>query len=161
MYRRYTNVSTEGSSPNQIKQIRIRDIIIVILLAGLVVLLLRAMPAFRYQDEQRSVYIRKMVSECNEAIENDVKALSRYNSGDSSQTLARIRSHLSAIQALNNVYMTQSKQFLVPEEQMTALVRMVDNYLYDISKGGQNTSVQQTDLSLAMEQLQAELDKLE
>ena len=36
MYRRYTNTDREGSSPNQLKQLRIRNIIILVLLAGLV-----------------------------------------------------------------------------------------------------------------------------
>ena len=112
MYRRYTNINREGAPLNQIKQIRIRDVIIVVLLAGLVALAVISFPSFSYQGDERTLYLRKMAQECNTATEKREQYLKAGSSGDAAQKLAEIRGHLCAIQTLNDMYPLQRKELL-------------------------------------------------
>ena len=159
MYRRYTNVNREGTSVSQIKRIRIRDAVIFLLAAGLIALAVISVPAMRREKEEKSLYIKKMISECSEAKER-VKSLSRNAGADSAQILARIRSHLHGIRTLNETYISRHKTQLVSDDSIRALMDMVDNYLNYIKKG-QDTGEYQTNLQMAVEQLENDLNALE
>ena len=161
MYRRYTNINREGAPLNQIKQIRIRDVIIVVLLAGLVALAIIAFPSFSYQGDERTLYIRKMAQECNTAADKREQYLKAGSSGDAAQRLAEIRGHLCAIQTLNDMYLLQRKELLIPDDRVNSCIKVVDSYYNDISTGGKNLTVLLTDLRLAMNQLQEEIGNLE
>ena len=155
MYRRYTNMDREGVSPNRFKQTLVRDIIIVLLLAALAVLLIKAIPAFNYQEKEKSLYIRNMISEYSEA-NRSVIALSSYGKETSE---AEIRSHLSAIQALNNMYQAQSGQYLVSEEVIARCIDTVDQYISDSAGKGSNLPIIMSDMRSAMDELNSELSR--
>ena len=159
MYRRYTQIQGENVSISQMKRNRIKNIVILVLVAALVAAAVIAVPMMQRRGEERPLYIERMQAECGETVQY-VTSLSRYAGADSAQILAQIRSHLFSIRTLNNMYMLQNKESLIPMEQIDALLKMVDDYLYDLSKGGQNTAVQQTELNGAVEQLKNDLDAL-
>ncbi len=161
MYRRYTNVSREGASPNHIKQVRIRDVIILLLLAGLVFMIIRSIPAFSYQGDEKDVYQRKIIAEFNEANQTVREDLGSYKSGSDEKSLAQIRSNLCAIKTLNDIFLLQQKKVLISGDLVENCIRLIDKYLDDVAKGGLNTTVNLTDLRSGMQQLEDELGQLE
>ena len=132
-----------------------------VLLAGLVALAIISFPSFSYQGDERTLYIRKMAQECNTAIEKREKYLKAASSGDAAQKLAEIRGHLCAIQTLNDMYLLQRKELLIPDDRVSSCIKVVDSYYNDISTGGKNLTVLLTDLRLVMNQLQEEIGNLE
>ena len=159
MYRRYTQMQGDSLPVTQVKRNRVKNIIILVLAAALIAGAVFVIPMMRREGEEKPLYIQRMQAECSEAAQL-VTTLSRYAGADSAEILAQVRSHLYAIRTLNNMYIIQHREALVSEEKMDNLVKKIDDYLYDISKGGQNTSVQQTELNIQMEQLQNELNEL-
>ena len=155
MYRRYTNVDREGASPRRFKQTLIRDIIIVLLLAGLTVLLIKAIPAFNYQEKERSLYIRSMISEYSEA-NRDVIALSSYGKETSE---AEIRCHLYSIRTLNNMYQAQTGQYLVSDEVLARCISTVDEYIRDSAGKGSGLPIIMSEMRGAMDELNNELNR--
>ena len=159
MYRRYTHVNGEPMSLSAMKRNRIRNLIILVLAAMLIALAIFAFPALRYREDERTLYLQRMQSECDEAIRL-TSTLSRNAGADSAALLARIRSNLYAIRTMNSVYMGQSngRQFL-PEDRLMTLQNTVDRYLSYLTTG-METGEYQTNLQNALEELRTELGLL-
>ena len=152
MYRRYTNTDREGGIPNRFKQTLIRDIIIVLLLAGLVVLLIKAVPAMKSMEDYKSAYIRRIMAEYSETTD-----LSYENS----ISLSELRSRLYSIQVLNDLYTAQYKQPLIDEKKVEDCIEAVKENLAEVSKGASNNSLPQTKLREALKELKNELSQFE
>ena len=158
MYRRYSQVNGEGVSLSQMKRNRIRDIVILLLAAGLATLAVFAVPAFQYRADERAILVQKMQSECGKAL-NITSVLSRTGGQDSYQRLAEIRSYLYSIRTMNEVYRSQTLDSLLPDEEIQTLLSMVDNYLQYLNKG-MDTGEYQTSLQNTLTNLQTELGGL-
>ncbi len=156
MYRRYTNVNREGAPLNQIKQIRIRDVIIVLLLAAVVFLTIRTITDLNSQGEEKTLYIRKINSEYNLATEKMAGLR-----GDYTQELAEIRGHLYAIKTLNDMYLIKEKQVLIPDEKLEQCISIIKEYFKDDATGGRNLTTVLSNLRIAMDQLQEAINELE
>ena len=157
MYRRYTNTDREGASPNRFKQTLVRDIIILVLLAGLVVLLIYAIPALSNQGKERDILIQKIRAEADEATRK-MNALSSYGKETAE---AEVLSHLYAIRVLNETYMAQEGRLLIPEEDLNACITQINNYIDDSSQSGKNLTIILSDLRNAMDQLNYQLTVLQ
>ncbi len=155
MYRRYTSMDRQGVNPSRFKQTLIRDIIIALLLAGLIVLAIFAIPAMKDQEKEKSITIRNMISEYSEA-NRGVIALSSYGKETSE---AEIRCHLYAIKSLNNLYQAQNGQFLVSDDVLTQCIGYVDDYIRDSAGKGSNLTIIMSDLRSAMDELNNELSR--
>ena len=138
---------------------QLRDIIIILLLAAMVFLGIRTIGAYRYEGEEKGQYVRKMTAECNDAVQS-VEVLSTYNGSKTALTLAKIRSQLSTIQALNDTFNQQRKRLLVSDELISECISIVDRFLDDSSQGGLNQTVVLADLRIAINQLKTELNEL-
>jgi len=156
MYRRYTNVNREGAPLNQINQIRIRNVIIVVLLAAVVVLTIRTVSEARKQGDERGLYISEINSEYMLAMDKMNKS-----HGDNAQELDEIRSNLYAIKKLNDVYLRKEKQILIPDEIIGGCINIVDEYFKNDAKGGTNLKTLLSNLRSAMAQLQETISGLE
>ena len=161
MYRRYTNTDREGSSPNQLKQLRIRNIIILVLLAGLVAGAIYTIPLFRYRNEMKDLYIQTMISEYGSANKTIGQDLGPYKNAKTEEARAEIRSNLYAIQILNRLHKSQNGQLLIPENSLKECIGRVDEFLDAASKGNEDTTVPLSNLRNALNLLNEELNDLE
>ncbi len=160
MYRRYSQVNGEGAPHLMVKRNRIRNLVILMLLAAVAALAVIAVPAIQYRQGERTLYIHRIQSECDEAIRLTT-SLSRNAGADSAAILARIRSNLYAIRVLNAVYMGQeSGRQLVAEDQIMTLQNTVDRYLSYLTTG-MDTGEYQTNLQNALDELRRTLDGME
>ncbi len=157
MYRRYSQMNGESVSLSQIKRNRIRNVLILLLVAGLAVLAVFAYPAMKYQKDQRATIIQKMLSECSEASVR-TSSLSRTGGSESALILAQIRSNLHAIKTLNETY-TQGGR-LIREEEIQGLLDSVDGYLKYLTTG-MDTGEYQTNLTTSLDVLLERLNALE
>ncbi len=159
MYRRYSQANGDGISLSQIKKNRIKDIVILLLVAALAALAVIAVPALQNRSSMRELFVQRIQSECDEAI-RQTATLSRNAGADSAMILARIRSNLYAIKVLNMTYHGATGEWLVQDEDIQTLLNMVNNYM-DYLKKGMETGEYQTNLQTALDQLQGILANLE
>ena len=134
MYRRYSNAGGSSVSPSQIKRDRIRDLLILLLAGLLIASLAIGIPLLQQRSGARSVYIQRIQNECDDAI-SQIRTISPNARADSAYILARIRSDLYAIRALNDMYRAQYGQALVPDEKLLELQNTVDQYLEHLTTG--------------------------
>ena len=88
-----------------------------------------------------------------------VMPLSRNAGADSASILARIRSNLYAIRTVSDLNTARSGEILVQEDRILTLQNTVDRYLTYLTTG-MDTGEYQTNLQIALEDLQAELNAL-
>ena len=158
MYRRYSQMNGQNTSLSQIKRNRFRNILILLLAAGLIVLAVFAYPAFTRQKEERRTVIQKMFSECNDAVKLTT-TLSRTGGSMSMPTLAQIRSNLYAIKALNDTF--DNGGHLIRQEEVQDLLDSVDNYMKYLNNAGMDTGEYQTNLTTSLNALLERLNELE
>ncbi|MBP5728250.1 MAG: hypothetical protein J6Y48_14360, partial [Clostridia bacterium] len=102
MYRRYSQTG-DGSMPlSQVNRNRIKNIIILLLLAALAALLVISLPLIRGREGSRAIFIQQIQKECDDA-NKDTSTLSRTAGADSAAILSRVRSNVHAIRTLNAV----------------------------------------------------------
>ena len=121
MYRRYTQTGESGVSMAQIKRSRLKDLLILLLIAALAASLAIGIPARLEKNSLRGNVIRQISKECDDAIAS-TKAMSPNGRSDSAAQLARIRSNLYAIRAINNLNHTESGEYLISEDRLNTLI---------------------------------------
>ena len=149
MYRRYSQTGDGNMPLSQINQNRIKNVIILVLLAALAALLVISLPLLSLRENTRTLYIQQMQKECQDAY-NDASTLSRTAGADSGATLSRVRSNIHTIRTLNNLNSAQGNARLLDNEQLATLQSQVDQYLQYLTSGmdtGQYTTGLQTSLA--------------
>ena len=159
MYRRYSQVNDHAMPLSQIKRNRIKNAVILVLIAGIAALTVIAVPALQADREERVLYIRRMQSEWDEAI-RQTSTLSRNGGADSASLLARIRSNLYAIRTINNLSINQGSGELISENRIVDLQNTVDRYLTFLTTG-MDTGEYQTNLQNALTELQGLINSLD
>ena len=158
MYRRYSQANGNGASLTQMKRSRLKDLLILVLIGVLVAALVIGIPAVQKENGTRLSFIRRMQTECDEAV-RQTASLSRNAGADSASILARIRSNLYAIRTVSDLNTARSGEILVQEDRILTLQNTVDRYLTYLTTG-MDTGEYQTNLQIALEDLQAELNAL-
>ncbi len=160
MYRRYSQVNTNTVPVNQVRRNRLKNILILFLLAALIALAVVSIPAMRKQNSARDLYIQRMQTEVGEAV-RQTTTLSRNAGADSAAILARIRSNLYAIRIINELNIAQegASGRLLQEETLTTLQSAIDNYLTFLTTG-MDTGEYQTNLQNEINSLQATINAL-
>ena len=162
MYRRYTQGRGVGASYSRTRYTRIRDILILVLVAALAVLSVFAVPAFRKNASKRNVFVGQIQSECNEAVELAQKKLSRTAGTESYYSLAMIRSNLHAIQSINDAYIQAYSEKLISDDmndQINGILTLVKQY-YENVQAGADTGLFVTNLQTRLSELKQSLDGL-
>ena len=159
MYRRYSQVG-DGSMPlSQVNRNRIKNILILILLAALAAMLVISLPLLKNRDSNRALFIQQMQKECDDAVK-DSSTLSRTAGADSAAILSRIRSNVHAIRTVNSLGSAESGRPLVEDERLLTLQNMVDQYLQYLTTG-MDTGGYTTNLQNALGELQEIINTLE
>ena len=152
MYRRYSQTNGTTATLSQMKRSRLQDLLILVLLGLLIAALVVGVQALQKDRNARSVYIRRIQTECDEAV-RQVATLSRNAGADSASILSRIRSNLYAIQVISGLQVSQGSGALVSEDRILTLQNTVDRYMTYLTTG-MDTGEYQTTLQNALEELQ-------
>ena len=159
MYRRYSRTNGNAASVSQLKRSRLKDLLILVLLGLLIAALVIGIQALQKDRNARSVYIRRIQTECDEAV-RQVATLSRNAGADSASILSRIRSNLYAIQVISGLQVSQGSGALVSEDRILTLQNTVDRYMTYLTTG-MDTGEYQTNLQNSLETLQVQISALE
>ena len=160
MYRRYSQVNETGMPVSQVRRNRIKNIIILILVAALATLTAVALPAMQSRSGARGLMIQRMQNEIATAVRLTT-SLSRNAGASSAAILAQIRSNIYAIITANelSIGMEGASGRLIPEEQLTSMQASIDNYLQFLTTG-MDTGEYQTNLQNALDALQIQINLL-
>ena len=159
MYRRYSQTGDGNMPLSQIKQNRIKNVIILLLLVALAALLVYSLPLIKSKGNTRILYIQQIQKECREAC-NDSSSLSRTAGADSAATLSRIRSNIHTMRTLNSMSNAEGNGQLVENDKLISLQNMVDQYLQYLTTG-MDTGNHTTNLQTALNELQVIIGELE
>lgn len=159
MYRRYSKTGDSTASMTQVTRNRIKNVLILLLLAAIAVLLFFTLPAVRNRGETRSLYIQRIQNEASEAVRL-TSGLSRNAGADSAAILARIRCNIYAIRTINSVNSGAGNGLLLEEERLTTLLNTIDRYLSFLTTG-MDTGEYQTGLQTALNELQGIISQLQ
>ncbi|MBR5959870.1 MAG: hypothetical protein IKZ98_02650 [Clostridia bacterium] len=159
MYRRYSQVGDGSMSLSQINRNRIRNIIILLLLAAVVALLVLSIPMLQGKSNSHKLYIQQIQKECKEAYA-DTATLSRTAGADSAQILARVRCNIHAMRVINNLNTAENGRPFVSDESLQGLLNNVDKFLSVLSTG-MATGEQVTALQNSLSELQDTVNSLE
>lgn len=152
MYRRYSQTGEGNINLSQAKRNRIRNVIVILLVAALAATLIITLPVMQNQNETRSLFIQKIQAEVDEAL-RQTATLSRNAGADSAAILSKIRSNIYAVRMLNTVNSASGGRMLLEEDRLTSLQNMVDRYLTYLTTG-MDTGEYQTALQVALTELQ-------
>ena len=152
MYRRYSQTGEGNINLSQAKRNRIRNVIVILLVAALAATLIITLPVMQNQNETRSLFIQKIQAEVDEAL-RQTATLSRNAGADSAAILSKIRSNIYAVRMLNTVNSASGGRMLLEEDRLTSLQNMVDRYLTYLTNGT-GTGEYQTALQVALTELQ-------
>ena len=153
MYRRYSQTGDGNMPLSQINRNRIKNIIILVLLAALAALLVISLPLLNLRDNARTLYIQQMQKECQDAY-NDALSLSRTAGADSGAILSRVRSNIHSMRVINSVNSAQGNTGLIDNDRLYAVQTQVDQYLQYLTSGmdtGQYTTNLQNTLGELLE----------
>lgn len=154
MYHRYTSRSEgmQSSGAPRMKE-RIRNIILLVLLVACVLLAVFGGRAMGFQAEAQTTFIRRMQTECNDAL-TLTGSLSRTAGANSAETIGHIRSHLYAMDTINqlNVGLQGPGGYLVSTEVFTSLYGVLDEYSDKLITGMQTGDLQ-TQLTTSLSDL--------
>ena len=161
MYRRYTQVNETVMPVSQLRRNRIKNIIILVLLAATVTMTAVALPAVQSRTGARGLFIQRMQNEISTAVRLTT-SLSRNAGASSASILAQVRSNVYGILAANemSIGMEGASGRLIPEEQLTTMLSSIDNYLAFLTTG-MDTGEYQTNLQNSLEALQLQINALE
>lgn len=160
MYHRYTS-RAGGLNPqgNRLKE-RLRTGLILLLVAAVVLLAVFGGRAMAYRSEAHTTFVSRMQTECGNAI-SLTSSLSRTAGANSSATLGRIRSHIYAMDTINQINVgLDGDGYLVSNDQFTALYELLDEYVTTLTTG-MATGDLQTSLTNSLNELYALVDALE
>ena len=159
MYRRYSQSGDGGMPLSQINRNRIKNILILLLLAAVAALLVISVPLIRNRDNSRTLYIQQMQRECKEAY-TDASTLSRTAGADSAAILSRVRSNIHAIRIVNSLSGSGGNRAPVEDERLLTMQNMVDRYLSFLTTG-MDTGEYTTSLQNSLIELQDILNSVE
>lgn len=161
MYHRYTS-RAEGMQTSATPRMkdRIRNIVLVLLAVACILLSIFGGRAMGFQSEAHITFVRRIQTECNDAL-SLTSSLSRTAGANSAATLGRIRSHLYAMDTINqlNVGLQGAGGYLVNNDVFTQLYALLDDYSNKLITGMQTGDLQTeltnslTNLSLLVSQL--------
>lgn len=160
MYHRYTS-RAGGLNPqgNRLKE-RLRTGLILLLVAAVVLLAVFGGRAMAYRSEAHTTFVSRMQTECGNAI-TLTSSLSRTAGANSSATLGRIRSHIYAMDTINQINVgLEGGGYLVGNDQFTALYALLDEYVTTLTTG-MATGDLQTSLTNSLNELYALVNALE
>ena len=160
MYRRYSQVTENPTPVSNIRRNRIKNILILILIAALAAMAFVSVPAVQKEKGLRELFIQRMQSEISEAVRL-ATSLSRNAGADSSGILARIRCNIYSIRTTNEISMGIEgvSGRLLQEETLSTLQSSIDNYLTFLTTG-MDTGEYQTNLQNSLNSLQATINNL-
>ncbi|MBE5803944.1 MAG: hypothetical protein E7316_05470 [Clostridiales bacterium] len=151
MYHRYTSRS-EGLQTTGAPRLqeRIRNILLLVLVVACILLAIFGGRAMGFQAETESTFIRRMQTECNDAL-SLTGALSRTAGANSAATIGRIRSHLYAMDTINqlNVGLQGAGGYLISTDVFTSLYSLLDDYSDKLITGMQTGDLQ-TELTTSL-----------
>lgn len=161
MYRRYSQVNEVSMPVSQTRRNRVKNILILLLVAALAAMTAIALPAVRSRGSARSLIIQRMQSEINTATRL-TSSLSRNGGASSAAILAQIRSNVYAISTANelSIGMEGANGRLLQEEELTSLTSSIDNYLAFLTTG-MDTGEYQTNLQNMLDALAIRVGSLE
>ena len=161
MYRRYSQVNQPAVSLGQVRRNRIKNILILLLVAALATMTAVALPAVRSRSASRTLYISRMQNEIATAVRLTT-SLSRNAGANSAAILAQIRSNIYTIGVINDISIGQegADGRLIQEEQITTLQSAIDDYLAFLTTG-MDTGEYQTNLQNNLNELQVIISALE
>ncbi len=139
---------------------RARDILILLLIAAVIALAVLGAQAMAYRTNAHELLVKRIQTECGDAL-TLTASLSRTAGANSSATLGRIRSHVYAMDTLNelNVGLEGGNHFFVDESAFTALYSVLDDYVNKLITG-MVTGDLQTALTEQLNALMAQLNEL-
>lgn len=162
MYQRYTSRAEgmQGAAIPRMKD-RIRNIALAVLLVACILLGIFGGRAMSFQADAHTTFVRRLQTECNDAL-NLTTSLSRTAGANSAATLGRIRSHLYAMDTINqlNVGLQGAGGYLVNNDQFTLLYAMLDEYSDKLITGMQTGDLQ-TALTNSLTELAATVNGLD
>ena len=161
MYRRYSQVSENTVSVSQTRRNRIKNILILLLIAAIIGLTAVAIPAVQSRNNARGLFIQRMQNEIGTAVRLTT-SLSRNAGASSAAILAQIRSNIYTIGVINQmrIGMEGPEGRLIDESQVTALQSSIDNYLAFLTTG-MDTGEYQTNLQNQLESMQLQINALQ
>ena len=161
VYRRYSDVNPGTVPVSQIRRNRMKNILILLLIAALAAVLIISIPALQNRSGTRTLYIQRMQTEISDAI-HQTATLSRSAGADSAAILARIRCNLHSIRLLNQLSIAQEgpSGTLLVQESLDSLISDVDHYLSYLTTG-MDTGEYQTNLQNGMNTLQSTIGALQ
>ena len=159
MYERYTSRSGGMRSERNVMKERIRTGVILVLLAAVILLAVFGGRAMSFEAETRSTFVHRMQTECNDAV-SLVTALSRTAGASSSATLSKIRSHVYAMDTINQLNVGLGGDYLISNDTFTSLYAIIDDYFNRLITGVV-TGDSQTALANALTSLQQTIAYLE
>ena len=151
MYRRYSQRNGDGLSLTQMKRNRIKDIVILLLVAAVIAMAVFLIPALREKSEERETYIHRFQVEAEEASRLTTN-LSRSAGADSAAILAKVRCNIYAIKKLNEHYSSQAGAPMLSDADLQEILNMIDRYFAALTTGI-ITGTYQTDLQLTVDQI--------
>ncbi len=159
MYRRYSQGNETPVSRTQTNRSRLKNVVILLLLAALAAACVLGIPAVQRQKEERALLIQRMQGDCDEAV-RQTTALSRNAGADSTAILAKIRSSVYAIRLANSLNSAFGNAQLLQDEQILAVQESVDRYISYLTRG-MDTGEYQTNLQNELTALQEQINSLE
>ncbi len=138
---------------------RVRNALILVLLAAVILLAIFGGRAISFEAETRSTFIHRMQTECNDAV-SLTTALSRTAGASSSATLGKIRSHVYAMDTINQLNVGLGGSYLISNDTFTSLYAIIDDYSNRLITG-MVTGDSQTALANALTGLQQTIAYLE
>ena len=160
MYQHYMSRKGSSMQPSGNSLLnRVRNALILVLLAAVILLAIFGGRAISFEAETRSTFIHRMQTECNDAV-SLATALSRTAGASSSATLGKIRSHVYAMDTINQLNVGLGGDYLISNDTFTSLYAIIDDYFNRLITGVV-TGDSQTALANALTSLQQTVAYLE
>lgn len=133
---------------------RIRNVLMILLIAGIIAMAVYAGRAVSYQSDARELFVQTMQNEITEALSLS-SSLSRTAGANSNTTLGRIRACVQTMDTVNQIQgnLEGGGRYFVPLETFSSLTAILDNYSSRLLTG-LNTGDMQGELQTALENLQ-------
>ncbi|MGN1021175.1 MAG: hypothetical protein ACI4O7_12480 [Aristaeellaceae bacterium] len=160
MYQHYMSRKGSSMQPSGNTLLnRVRSVLILVLLAAVILLAVFGGKAMSFEAETRSTFLQRMQTECNDAV-SLTTALSRTAGASSSATLSKIRSHVYAMDTINQLNVGLGGDYLISNDTFTNLYAIIDDYFNRLITGVV-TGDSQTSLANALTSLQQTIASME
>lgn len=160
MYRNsaYSRMKSPAQTPRWFT--RFKNALLLVLLLAVIALSVFGGQAMMYRNEAKTLFVSKIQLECGNAL-TLTNSLSRTAGATSAQTLGRIRSHVYAMETINDlsVGLEGASGWMIQEDWFTTLYAVLDEYSNKLITG-MTTGDQQTTLLGALQTLYDQLETL-